>query len=324
MKTTIIAILALGLMAQAQTSTTTTTTQTTNESSAKIENLQKKDETMKDTDEDITNARLRAALGSKSKWSVRTAMAYQGGSIEKPADELRPNYRGAVATQTRTYLNADVAVKRRLGDIDSLNFGTGILVYTPFHRTTQEATNSGSGKSNRRNANVSSPYLEYNLAYKLGSLQASSSATYTHSTTDYDVNDVRTIGAVDVSQTLIGEVTTKLSLGASLVLAKTLYKGQSKFDGEGNRKVNLDPGLYPFLEYSFNDKYSFRTVFGYFQFQEFENDLGKFRQLTPYQSAGIGISVTRDIYLYPNVQFAAKNIRSDVTNVGLSANINVF
>jgi hypothetical protein len=42
-----------------------------------------------------------------------------------------------------------------------------------------------------------------------------------------------------------------------------------------------------------------------------------------YQSAGLGISVTRDIYLYPNVQFIPEDVRSDRTNVGVSANINL-
>ena len=44
----------------------------------------------------------------------------------------------------------------------------------------------------------------------------------------------------------------------------------------------------------------------------------------PYQSMGIGMAVTRDIYLYPNVQFLPLDMRSDLTNVGMSANISFF
>lgn len=317
----IAAMLAMGFAANAQTSTVSASGQQSNESAAKIEDLQKKDEAKKDIDDEITNARMRATLGSKSKWSVRTALAYQGGSVKKPFDVVRPNYRGAVATNVRTYMNADVAVKRRLGDLDSLNFGTGILVFTPFHRTLDEATNSGSGA---RNMNVSSPYLEYNVAYKLGGIQNSSSITYTHSTTDFDVNDVKTIGSLTLDQTMIAEVTNNLSLGAAFDLSKTFYKGSSDFDGNGERKVAYEPAIFPFLEYAFNDKYSFRTVFGYLQFQVFEGDGNKLRQLEPYQSMGIGISLARDFYLYPNVQFAPKKMTTDRTNIGVSANINVF
>lgn len=321
MKHLVLALVAAGLAANAQTTSTSSSSQQTNESSARIEVMQKKDEQMKDIDDEITNQRLRATLGSKSKWSVRTASAFQGGSIKKPVDQNRPNYRGAVATSTATYFNTDIAVKRRLGDIDSLNFGTGLLLYKPFHRTVDEATNSGSSD---RNLTVSNPYLEYNLAYKLGALQASSSLTYTHSVNKFDVSEVKTTGAFDISQTFIGEVNTRLSLGAVLSIVKTLYRGSSDFDGQGNAKVNLEPAIYPFAEYAFNDKYSFRTVFGYFQFQEFMTDKGQYQQLTPYQSMGIGISINRDFYLYPNVQFTPKDIAADRTNIGLSANINMF
>ena len=49
-----------------------------------------------------------------------------------------------------------------------------------------------------------------------------------------------------------------------------------------------------------------------------------FHQDTLTQSLGIGIKVIRDVFLYPNVTFIPYDIRSDRTNVGLSANINLF
>ncbi len=319
MKNLLVAIMVLGSMAQAQTEAAAD--QTANQSSSKIENLQQKDQQMKDMDDEITNQRLRATLGSKSKWSVRTASAFQGGSIKKPLDQNRPNYRGAVATPTATYFYSDVAIKRRLGDMDSLNFGTGLTLYKPFHRTLDESTNSGKGA---RNLNISNPYLEYNLAYKIGNLQASTAGTYIHSVNDFDVSDVKSIGTFDITQTLIGELTSNLSFGAAISISKTLYKGSGDFDGQGNAKVNFEPAIFPFAEYTFNDTYSFRTVFGYFQFQEFANEKGEYKQLTPYQSMGIGISVNRDVYIYPNIQIAPKDISADRTNIGLSANINIF
>jgi len=327
LKSIILVIVTMGLGAFAQQSSTSLSSQQTNESSAKIESLKKNDEKLKDIDDEITNARLRAALGSKSLWSVRTAMNYQGGSVTRAFSEQRPNYRGAVATNVRTFFDASVAIKRRMGEKDSINFGSGVTTFTPFHRTLDEATNSGDG---RRNMTVSNPFLEYNVAYKVGDLQASTALTYTHSTNDFDVNTVKTYNSVDIGQTLIATIGTSLSLGASAVVVKTFYRGSSDFDGEGNSKINLQAGLYPFLEYAFNDKYAYRTVFGYFEFQEFmsnaqgQSQYGKFRQLTPYQSMGIGISFSRDIWVYPNVQFVPQDIRDDRTNVGIAANINIF
>jgi hypothetical protein len=42
------------------------------------------------------------------------------------------------------------------------------------------------------------------------------------------------------------------------------------------------------------------------------------------ESVGIGCSVTRDIFLYPNIQFTPGNISANLTNVGLTATINLF
>jgi hypothetical protein len=38
---------------------------------------------------------------------------------------------------------------------------------------------------------------------------------------------------------------------------------------------------------------------------------------------GIGYSVTRDIYLYPNLQFAPEQISAQHTNVAINATINL-
>jgi hypothetical protein len=43
-----------------------------------------------------------------------------------------------------------------------------------------------------------------------------------------------------------------------------------------------------------------------------------------YQSVGVGVSVTRDIFLYPNIQFLPNQIMASETNVGLTATVNVF
>ncbi|BEV68389.1 hypothetical protein Bb109J_c1809 [Bdellovibrio bacteriovorus] len=98
---------------------------------------------------------------------------------------------------------------------------------------------------------------------------------------------------------------------------------KGSFDVAGDSRYDYGVGLFPFAEYAFNDDYSFRTVFGYFQFAKYEEQ-GDLIQMEPYQSMGVGISVTRDIYVYPNVQFTPKDIRADRTNVAVSANLNLF
>jgi hypothetical protein len=43
-----------------------------------------------------------------------------------------------------------------------------------------------------------------------------------------------------------------------------------------------------------------------------------------YQSIGVGIAVTRDIYVYPNVQLVPDHIASNFTNFAVATTINMF
>jgi hypothetical protein len=83
-------------------------------------------------------------------------------------------------------------------------------------------------------------------------------------------------------------------------------------------------GFYPFAEYVFSDRLNLRTVFRPFTFEHIRSEpFGNVIRNVYTQSVGVGVSVTRDIYLYPNVQFVPEDFRSELTNVGLSANINI-
>ena len=43
-----------------------------------------------------------------------------------------------------------------------------------------------------------------------------------------------------------------------------------------------------------------------------------------YQSVGIGWVASRDVWIYPNIQFIPDNLDIKNTNVGVSATINMF
>lgn len=290
-------------------------------------------DTKKDIDEEITNARMRAQLGSKSKWSIKTAFGYNGGSIERPALEVRPNYRSAKSPDVLTNASGSVGINYRM-EKGSLGFGTGLVVRNPFHGDLTRSKFQDPRGGNRPTTDrieLSTPYLSYDLGYKVGGLQMSTDVTYSHYTTsdatDYD-HGMNAVGDVSFSQTVLADLgESSWSAGVSLAVGSTIYKGDLSAQSlaDGNAQTTLDYGLYPFAEYSFNDTYSFRTVFGYFEASVYKDDAaGNVQAPVPYQSMGIGMAVTRDIYLYPNIQFAPLDIRPERTNVALSANVNMF
>ncbi len=310
----------------------------TNTSTVKVSDVQKSDEKQKDIDEEITNARMRATLGSKSKWSFKSALAYNGGSLETPFEKIRPNYRASATSEVLTTLSGSIGVNYRLTDRDSLSLSTGVAMRNPFHGETgrsdfEDPRKSKAGKNVDRYY-VSNPSLDWSRAYKAGGMQMVTEAGYSHVTDNDTITNSAAIGSLSLGQTVLADFgTSNWSGGLSFSFYYSMYSGDTPDVGVQNGWLQDDYGygIYPFAEYTFNDRYSFRTVFGYFEAVHYKDgqagnplQAGQVESQTPYQSMGIGISVTRDIYLYPNIQFTPLDIRNDRTNVALSTNINVF
>lgn len=313
-------------------STAQNNNQTSNQSTIKIDEVRKPDEKMKDIDEEITDARMRAQLGSKSQWSFKSSLNYSGGSIQDPFNSVRPNYRASATIESMTSLSGDVGINFRATDRDNINLGTGLTIIDPLHGDiTKPADDSRSGASGTLpRYQVSTPFIGWSRGYKALNMQNISSVTYSHATDSTDVDIMKTFGSLSLSQTVLANLGAGWTGGVSLSLSKYFYSGAvtdprtvSRMQKGIVKRTDLTGGLFPFMQYSFNDTYSFRTVFGYFQFTRYQ-DYDDNVHLEPYQSVGVGISVTRDIYLYPNVQFTPRDVRGDRTNVALSANINVF
>lgn len=333
----LVAALAFGAMAHAQDSTTTTTT--TNSLNVKASDMVPKEETQKDIDQEITNNKLRAELGSKSKWSVKTALSYSGGSVERPMARIRPNYQAAANTSdSLTTLGGTVGIKYSVTKRDSISLSTGVLARNPFHGDLSRSEFDNPLKSGRKTDryNVSTPTIDWTRAYKAAGMQMITSTSYSHATTTEAVRDFNQIGAISLEQTMLASFEgSGWETGLAFALSFSFYRDgiDPEFAatpaGKGAKQDDFSYAAYPFAEYAFNDKLSFRTVFGYFNLTHYRGsggnaDQGAVDTIVPYQSVGLGYSVTRDIYLYPNIQFTPLDIRADRTNVAFSANINVF
>lgn len=286
-----------------------------------------------DIDNKITDARMRADLGSKSKWSFKSRMNYTGGSIDGPFDKVSPNLRRRNQMDTMSSLSGDVGINYRLSPSDSLGAGTGVTIVDPLHGN---FSGTVSDKRNSRDASesryqVSSPFVEWKKGYLAWNTMMITNVKYSQSTDNDDVNLMKCFGKAFVFNQASKNIgTSRWSTGAMAMMMKSFYSGEItdpkliKAQQRGIlRRGDYSLGMTPFLQYNMSDRYSLRTEFSYFSFVKFENS-DEFYQEEPFQSVGFGISVTRDIYLFPNVQFAAKDIRADRTNVALSATVNLF
>ncbi len=287
-----------------------------------------KDADLKKIDQDITNAKMRAELGANKKYSFQASLAYSGSTVEKPFAEVRPPIRAGISSlQTPASLAGTVSGKYKMNANNSFSLNTGVSISTPFHGTYDNGNKidnpvKTSSKKEIDRFNVADPSLSYTRAGKLGELMSITSVEATYYTTSAYVDDGGMVGGLDLSQTVAGDF-SGWTLGAYIGLSKTIYKADLTADQKAGESL-ASMYMSPFAEYAFNDKYSFRTVLNYFAWDIAANgQQGAATALNPQQSMGFGMSVTRDIYVYPNVQFMPFNLRADLTNVGLSTTINL-
>lgn len=302
--------LALGFAGAVYAQDAETSASTTEMDSTELKTLDMKEG--EGLDEEIKNARMRANSGSRSRISMSTSLSYSGGSVEDPLSEDRPNLDGDPSVETDTDLAGSISARYRFSDQVSGTLGAGVGVLKPLHGAEQ--------------MNIDNPALGLSRYYKWGAFQASSSISTTFGTSESwkEINQDATVG---VSQNMMAQVgNSNFTAGASLAATKRFYS-----DDLGQR-IDYTVGFYPQLEYAFTDKLVARTVFGYFNYlttrESSTFDLESFKSPSGenfmYQSVGLGIVATRDIYIYPNIQFLPNDFGLDKTNVAISATINLF
>jgi hypothetical protein len=101
-------IAASGFVASAQTSEKTSETKT------KIDQMKPgKNKVSGDIDKEVTNARMRAASGSRSRYSLSSSLSWLGGRVADPFTEDRPNIVGDPSTETATSLSGSFSARYR-------------------------------------------------------------------------------------------------------------------------------------------------------------------------------------------------------------------
>lgn len=274
-----------------------------------------------DVDEVITNRKLRAETGAKSKYSFSTALSYNGGTVKQPGSDTRPNIASTAFVSLRPALAGTLGGKYKISSLQSLSADVGVRIYRPFH--------SDPKQNFRERTTVADPSLTYQIVYQAAGIQNVSSATVQY-TTDNDYKDVGQVGAAALSQTAIYDFGGSIwSMGLAGEVGYTAYnKGFAELDRSGDavgpQQSDYQVALYPIAEVNISEKLNLRTVFRPMIFEHSRmSNFGEIKRAPYTQSVGVGISVTRDIYVYPNVQFAPVTFSWDRTNVGMSLNLNI-
>ncbi|MCB0363405.1 MAG: hypothetical protein KDD35_11815, partial [Bdellovibrionales bacterium] len=297
--------------------------ESSSETKTKLEDV-RGNEGKTDVDQLITNKRMRADSGSKSELSLSTQFSYYGGTVLQPGSKIRPNIRDAANTQTMAAIVGQVSGKYRVSERGSVSAGVGLQMLAPFHEPiSNSAVTNAKGEKATRN-DIFDPNVTYTYLDKFSGVQSVSTVSLIGNSTAYS-RQYGYVATLEGSQTFMKDIgTTGLSLGALLVAGASSFDDFS-FKARSNSS-DYYFGIYPCLEYVFNDTFNFRTISGLWAYEHSRNARSPwtFAKNVIYQSVGLGISVTRDIFLYPNIQFQPEHIEAKATNVGLTAYVNVF
>lgn len=281
-----------------------------------------------DVDQLLTTDQMRAAAGSKSMYSIRSSLSYSGSSVKKPLSKSRPNLSGTTGSTDYAALGGEVAAQYNLRPVHSLLLGAGVRWITPLE---SEAPSDYEGDR----TDFSNPYLTYQYVYNWRGLES----IFQCRLTQFSNSDLIRRGyaqSITLSQDSNYQVPgTRLSVGFSFWTQVSRYtkKGalgspSDDFYMEDVREDQSDYGLGidPSLQLQISDRFDLNTSLELWAFEHLRSSPNRdvYQRNTVTQSVGIGISMTRDIYLNPNINFVPDDIRSDRTNVALSADINIF
>lgn len=282
-----------------------------------------------DVDEVLTNKKLRADSGSKSKLSISNSISYKGGTVDVPLAEIRPNIQGGAGATTVATLTDTVSLKYNFTQRKSMLLGLGLRWITPFYGTATPYNYQTRKKYVGNKFDADNPVLNYQYIYKWLGIQSVLISGVT-AWTRQDQRDVGYLATFDVQQVNVYEFgTSGFSLGVTLDINHSEFdRDTSATTGANVKDGQSDWGwaAFPFAEYAITQRLHLRTVSGLltWEHRREHTDGGDTIKTKVYQSIGLGISVTRDFYLYPNVQFLPDNIRSDLTNVAVSSSLNIF
>ena len=269
-----------------------------------------------DIDKEVINPRLRAISGSKSKWSLTFTLDYNGGTLVNPFGQVRPDIYGNPENETLTSLSGSFSGRYRFDEKNSVLLGIGMAWLSPLRDDNDPANGQFS---------MVNPGVGYSRVERIGIFQIVSGADYVHGTSQsYQEQNLTAFFAL--STTLLTNFdNSRFNLGLSLSFTNYFYSDDPVSE---DKRTSYAIGLFPFFEFEITKVYYFRTVFGYMNYEQLrgEDDQSVTSMNTAplYQSVGIGIAISRDIYIYPNIQFLPKDMSTANTNFAISATINVL
>lgn len=266
-----------------------------------------------DLDNEVTDVKLRANSGSKSKYSVSLSLNYNGASLASPLEAVRPN----VADERNAdpvSLSGSVGVRYRFNKNESLFLATGISKPRPFENRDED------------HLEVNTPMAHYNNTFAYDDLQVSSTFMGYYATREYQTR-IGNLGSLVYDLTTISPFGQSRFQGGVSLSAFYSFYDKKELDGRDIQAMQMDYNLSlsPTVKYRATDRLNLFTTISPLSFSHYRADrFNKLERSPVTQTIGAGYAVLRDFYLSPSLFFQPADISSKKTAVNLSAYINLF
>ena len=257
-----------------------------------------------DVDQEITNPRMRAETGGKAKVSFQSDFTYSGGPLSDPFGKDRPRLSPGQIEVDPVKIAGKISGKYRATDYDNLNIGTGVSWLTPAYTG--------------QRMQVENPYFSYSRPFRADRWEHVFAAQVHYYSSYNSRTNFKLNYGIAISHNLVTRIgDSGWMLGTGMFFTRQFYR-ESRPDG------NFDGmGVTPFVEYWFSDRMSWRTMYSGLAIFNTNGARDTYKQDEPTQTLGFGFVITRDLYLFPNLQWAWNEIQFEKTTFALTANINL-
>lgn len=274
-------------------------------------------------DERIKDLELRAYAGSYNRYSVQSNLSYSGPPSNNLADPNRPNPSN-LPGDYRTYMSGSVTGRVRVSKDDAISGGTGLEFYEPV----QALQGTQQRPVNRKNYDVSDPFVSFDHSYAYGHLQMRSAVSATAITTLAYVQQGEWGEGKYTQYFKWNPADTRWILGFLGEYDYFAYDrdyrsaATSAFPKDSFNDSKFYLSFIPSVEYKLSDKVNFNTSVDY----AYANRRSDNSWWHPESSwwVGVGYAITPVIYVKPYVSFYMESPSFNTASANISTTFSIF
>lgn len=252
--------------------------------------------------EEITDEKLKAEEGSRSRYSLKFSLSYNGPPVTEPLGKDLPNPNNMPGVY-RTSMGGSVSGRYRIDSRTALSLGTGISALTPFHGVER--------------MDVRTPYLSLDRSARVGTVQMRNSLGVSV-TTIPNFREIGQVGTLSYDNSLIYDIgSTDFAVGLDTGLSYFLY--ERDYQSSDRRASIYFLGFYPNAKYRLSEKLNFNTSFNVsFASPRSRSDAFALENMRISQRLGMGWAINKEVFFAPYINFFPETANLDTTTINFS------